>query len=132
NRTTVETRDLNTQRTNALVSRSVIEQAKGMIAERQSIQVDEALDRLRRHARNHNLRLAALARDTVAGAIEPATTFSRWTNDLAPGHLEEGPRGPRPRRIGWPSAHSPGPGRVLSGSHCVALIPGGLSRGAGS
>ena len=51
----------------------MIEQAKGMIAERQRIPVDEAFDRLRRHARNHNLRLADVARDTVDGAIDPST-----------------------------------------------------------
>ena len=72
NRTAVETRDLNAQLTTALSSRIVIEQAKGMIAERQRIPVDEAFNRLRRHARNHNLRLADVARDTVAGTVDPA------------------------------------------------------------
>jgi len=71
NRTTVETRELNVQLSTALSSRIVIEQAKGMITERQHIPVDEAFDRLRRHARNHNMRLADLARDTVNGTIAP-------------------------------------------------------------
>ena len=73
NRQTVETGELNAQLTTALSSRVVIEQAKGMIAERQRIPVDEAFDRLRRHARNHNLRLADVARDTVDGTIDPST-----------------------------------------------------------
>jgi GAF domain-containing protein len=73
NRKTVETGELNAQLTTALSSRIVIEQAKGMIAERQAIPVDEAFDRLRRHARNHNLRLADVARDTVDGTIDPST-----------------------------------------------------------
>ena len=80
NRTTVEQRDVNAQLTAALSSRVVIEQAKGMIAERQQLPVDQAFDRLRRHARNHNLRLADVARDTVSGAIDP-DTFSDAASD---------------------------------------------------
>jgi GAF domain-containing protein len=75
NRTTVETRDLNVQLTTALASRIVIEQAKGVIAERHQVTVDAAFNRLRGHARAHNLRLAAVARDTVDGAID-VDTFS--------------------------------------------------------
>ena len=70
NRIAVEERDLNAQLTAALSSRIVIEQAKGMIAERQRLPIDEAFARLRTHARNHNLRLADVARDTVAGSID--------------------------------------------------------------
>jgi GAF domain-containing protein len=73
NRGTVETQTLNEQLTVALSSRIVIEQAKGMIAERHDLPIDRAFERLRRHARNHNLRLADLARDTVNGHIDPAT-----------------------------------------------------------
>jgi GAF domain-containing protein len=73
NRTSVEARDINAQLTTALASRIVIEQAKGMIAERGQLPVDEAFNRLRRHARNNNLRLADVARDTVHGSIDPAT-----------------------------------------------------------
>jgi GAF domain-containing protein len=73
NRTTVEQRDVNAQLTAALSSRVAIEQAKGMIAQRQLIPVDEAFNRLRHYARNHNLRLADAARDTVDGAIDPST-----------------------------------------------------------
>jgi GAF domain-containing protein len=72
NRVAVEQRDVNAQLTAALSSRVVIEQAKGMIAERHDLPVDQAFGRLRRHARNHNLRLADLARDTVSGRIDPA------------------------------------------------------------
>jgi GAF domain-containing protein len=73
NRTADESRELNAQLETALSSRIVIEQAKGMVAERQRIRVDEAFDRLRRHARNHNLRLADVARDIVDGVVEPST-----------------------------------------------------------
>jgi GAF domain-containing protein len=73
NRNTVESRELNAQLSTALSSRIVIEQAKGMIAERQVISVDEAFNRIRAYARNHNLRLADVARDTVNGTIAPST-----------------------------------------------------------
>ena len=52
----------------ALHSRVTIEQAKGMLAERLQISVDEAFDLLRRHARSHNLRLSDLARDVAQGS----------------------------------------------------------------
>jgi GAF domain-containing protein len=60
---------VNEQLDRALNSRIVIEQAKGMVAERTGLNVDEAFSMLRRHARNHNLRLSALATDVVRGAL---------------------------------------------------------------
>jgi GAF domain-containing protein len=45
----------------ALNSRVVIEQAKGVIAERNNIGMDAAFGALRRHARNNNLKLTELA-----------------------------------------------------------------------
>jgi len=55
---------LNEQLTQALNTRIVIEQAKGVVAERADLGMEQAFARLRRHARNHNLRLA-----DVAGAV---------------------------------------------------------------
>jgi hypothetical protein len=52
----------------ALHSRVTIEQAKGMLAERLRISVDEAFNLLRQHARSHNLRLSDLARDVAQGS----------------------------------------------------------------
>lgn len=52
----------------ALHSRVTIEQAKGMLAERLHISVDEAFNLLRRHARSNNLRLSDLARDVAEGS----------------------------------------------------------------
>ncbi len=49
----------------ALKSRVVIEQAKGILAESLAINVDEAFEVLRRHARNTNTKLTALARDVA-------------------------------------------------------------------
>ena len=58
---------LNENLTHALTSRIAIEQAKGVLAERTGVGMAEAFDRLRRHARNHNLRLADLARSVIDG-----------------------------------------------------------------
>lgn len=57
---------VNEQLQTALTSRVVIEQAKGVLAERGRLSMDDAFDRLRRYARGHNLRLAEVARDVVA------------------------------------------------------------------
>lgn len=73
NRTAVEERELNLQLRTALSSRIVIEQAKGIIAERHQVPIDEAFVRLRGYARARNLRLIAVAGDTVTGNIDAAT-----------------------------------------------------------
>lgn len=49
----------------ALTSRIVIEQAKGILAERHAVTVDGAFDVMRAYARSHNLRLAELARRII-------------------------------------------------------------------
>jgi hypothetical protein len=57
----------------ALHSRVVIEQAKGILAERWDVRPDEAFDALRRYARRQSRRLHDVARQVIAGsvAIEP-------------------------------------------------------------
>ena len=57
----------------ALTSRVVIEQAKGILAERGGIGLDEAFARLRQHARGTNQRLSELARGVVTGTYDTAT-----------------------------------------------------------
>jgi len=53
----------------ALNSRILIEQAKGVLAERLGLAVDEAFTVLRSYARNHNRRLSDLAEAVVTGAV---------------------------------------------------------------
>jgi hypothetical protein len=54
----------------ALNSRVIIEQAKGVIAERRSIDMDQSFSLLRRTARTNNRRLSELARAVVDGSVE--------------------------------------------------------------
>lgn len=57
---------------NALDSRIVIEQAKGALAQRRSIAVDEAFRLLRGHARNTRRPLTEVAREVVEEGLDPA------------------------------------------------------------
>ena len=60
---------LSTQLQAALDSRVTIEQAKGLLAERLETNIDDAFQRLRRYARSHNVLLANLATDLLAGTL---------------------------------------------------------------
>ena len=64
---------LNEQLQTALTSRVVVEQAKGVLAQHHGLSMDAAFDRLRRYARDHNLRLAEVARQLATGKLDPAT-----------------------------------------------------------
>jgi AmiR/NasT family two-component response regulator len=70
-----DTRAVASQLEGALQSRIVIEQAKGVLAERSQISVDAAFARFRQYARAENRRLSDVARDIVDGAL-PADTFT--------------------------------------------------------
>ncbi|MET0325937.1 MAG: GAF and ANTAR domain-containing protein [Ilumatobacteraceae bacterium] len=67
----VSANTVNLQLTEALNSRILIEQAKGVVAEHQQVDMNEAFSRLRNHARNHNRRLADVAADIVDGTLPP-------------------------------------------------------------
>ena len=62
---------LNDQLNFALTSRVLIEQAKGKISEAFHVDMVVAFQRLRNHARNHNLGLTELARGVAEGAVNP-------------------------------------------------------------
>jgi hypothetical protein len=67
----------------ALNSRVTIEQAKGVLAERRRITVDEAFILLRSHARNHNLHLSDLARQVADGSSTAAELLSGPEQQIA-------------------------------------------------
>ncbi|MFJ6677368.1 GAF and ANTAR domain-containing protein [Actinosynnema sp. NPDC091369] len=54
----------------ALNSRVVVEQAKGLVAERLQVDMDTAFATLRGYARGHNLKLSSVAHDVIAGDID--------------------------------------------------------------
>jgi GAF domain-containing protein len=70
-RASAEAQRLNEQLSAALSSRVVIEQAKGVLAERAGIDLAEAFARLRAFARNNNLRLTEVAQTAVDGSLDP-------------------------------------------------------------
>jgi len=65
----LEAQTINEQLTHALNSRVIIEQAKGMVAERGGLNMEQAFARLRSYARSHNLRLADVANDVILGGL---------------------------------------------------------------
>jgi GAF domain-containing protein len=79
-RSSIEAIRLNEQLTAALTSRVVIEQAKGVLAERAGVDLTEAFARMRHYARDHNRRLTDVAEAAVAGALDPAA----WQPGKAP------------------------------------------------
>lgn len=56
----------------ALNSRIIIEQAKGFLAERLGLTIEDAFTALRRYARNHNRKLTDTAADIINGRIDLA------------------------------------------------------------
>jgi hypothetical protein len=64
-----EARLLNEQLQGALNSRIVIEQAKGMLAERRNVEMDTAFETLRTYARSTNQKLSDVAHALVAGTL---------------------------------------------------------------
>lgn len=53
----------------ALDARVVIEQAKGILAERHGLDMQSAFERLRRHARSNNVTVRSVAQQTVDGGL---------------------------------------------------------------
>jgi GAF domain-containing protein len=68
-RASLEGQLVNEQLQMALNSRIVIEQAKGMAAERLGLNMEQAFATLRNHARNHNLLLVDVARSVISGTL---------------------------------------------------------------
>lgn len=68
-RSSLDAMTLNEQLSNALNSRIIIEQAKGMVSQATACDMDQAFGRLRTYSRNHNLRLTVVATSVVHGEI---------------------------------------------------------------
>lgn len=80
-RAAAEAQRLNEQLSAALKSRIVIEQAKGLISAHAGLNMTEAFSRLRRYARNSQLRLTDVAQTTIDGTLDPSTWTARSLSD---------------------------------------------------
>jgi GAF domain-containing protein len=88
NEAALDSQRLTAQLQGALNSRVTIEQAKGAIAERAGIGTDEAFSRLRRYARDHNVKLTDIAARVVTRTAPDAVLAELGRSD--------GGTGPRP------------------------------------
>jgi transcriptional regulator with GAF, ATPase, and Fis domain len=75
----------------ALTSRIMIEQAKGVLAERGKLDMDQAFNRLRRYARNTNTRLTDLACGIVDGTYDVAAVLTPHPGRQPPPPRTRGP-----------------------------------------
>lgn len=71
-RTVLHAQMLNGQLKQALSTRIRIEQAKGIVAARLGVDMEQSFGHLRGYARHHNRRLAEVAGDVIAGTLTPA------------------------------------------------------------
>jgi GAF domain-containing protein len=81
-RSTMDAGALNAQLNNALNSRIIIEQAKGMVHQATKCGMDEAFSRLRSHARRHNEGLTDLAARVVSNSTVPSD-LDEWDSTPA-------------------------------------------------
>ncbi len=77
-RASLEAQAVNQQLQHALNSRVVIEQAKGMVAQRQGLNMEQAFSALRVHARSHNVRLVDVAEAVIGGTLAGRTGRPHW------------------------------------------------------
>jgi GAF domain-containing protein len=76
-RAAVDAQVLSEQLNLALNSRVLIEQAKGMLAERAGLDMDRSFAALREYARRHNRLLVEVARDFITGTLPTITLQTR-------------------------------------------------------
>jgi GAF domain-containing protein len=82
-RAVAEVQAVNDQLNHALNSRVVIEQAKGMVAERDELDMEQSFRRLRGCARSHNLRLVDVAQSVIDGTIPDTSLDPKVARRLA-------------------------------------------------
>ena len=87
-RATLEAQVLGQQLQHALNSRIVIEQAKGMVAERASLDMEQSFSALRRYARDHNLRLVDVAEAVIGGSLAPSALGRAHPASTADSHVQ--------------------------------------------
>ena len=75
---------LNEQLQAALNSRVIIEQAKGVLAERGNIDMNAAFDRLRGYSRDHNLKLSDVSRQIIETNLATAVLARQPTRKTPP------------------------------------------------
>ena len=75
-RRTLEQDILTEQLQAALNTRIVIEQAKGVLAERAGLSMEAAFATMRNHARNHNLKLRDVAQGLIDGRVNVNSLFA--------------------------------------------------------
>ena len=75
-RAALEAQVVNEQLNHALNSRVLIEQAKGVLAERAGLDMEHSFARLRSYARNNNLQLVDVAQDLIDGTLSAAAIDS--------------------------------------------------------
>jgi GAF domain-containing protein len=68
-RAALEAQVINEHLNHALNTRIVIEQAKGMVAQREGLNMEQAFSTLRNYARSHSRHLADVAHDVIAGTL---------------------------------------------------------------
>lgn len=73
----------------ALSSRVAIEQAKGILSERLGIDVAEAFEMMRTHARSHNQKLAEVSAAVIAGSLGAHQLGSRADRSSTRPHRDE-------------------------------------------
>jgi GAF domain-containing protein len=73
----LETQLVNARLSHALNSRIIIEQAKGVLAERAGLNMEAAFERMRTYARNHNQKLADIAQGVVDATLSVSDLSAR-------------------------------------------------------
>ena len=75
---------VNKQLQTALTSRVVLEQAKGVLAQRGDLEMEQAFAVLRRYARDHNLRLTDVASAVVSRRLPAQQVLDGARDRLLP------------------------------------------------